>query len=459
MNIVNNVLKHIKLPFKLRELQVKTINDYGKYHRHGLYLDMGLGKTVCATIIGVQRLLDGVHTCLILCPPVILKQWRDWLESLDLSVILYEGDIKDRADIRKKTKMYADFCLMSPNIFRNDFKSLREIWNGEEIHLVIDEANLIKKHTGKTHRKVKLLQGEEGGITLLTGTPLTSPQDAYGYVKLITPIVYRTKGQFDRVHVARKDKYNNAVEYDNLPLLKENFYLQSIRIEVDEMLDMPDIDYQFIEYELDPEHLRLYKKLIKEKLMVIQKTNKIINATKAQAMRHWAQRLVFAPEHLGYEGVVNGAELALVEAEQSDHVAIFSNYVDTNAKLCEVIPESGGVYGKITKKNRDQNIKDFQDGKLKRLIINPRSGGVGLELQGSCNHVLFCEFPITGNEFRQARSRVWRQKQEKKVICKMLVAKKTVQESLIRAIFDKDDILAQVQPTIQTLREELLVDV
>ena len=92
-------------------------------------------------------------------------------------------------------------------------------------------------------------------------------------------------------------------------------------------------------------------------------------------------------------------------------------------------------------------------------MINPRSGGIGLELQGTCNHVLFAEFPITGNEFKQARSRVWRQGQTKKVVCRMLVAEGTVQATLIKNILQKDDLLSQVQPTLLTLRQELLGEV
>ena len=40
MEIVDRVLQHIHLPFKLWDKQVEIIITYGKYNRHGLYLDM-----------------------------------------------------------------------------------------------------------------------------------------------------------------------------------------------------------------------------------------------------------------------------------------------------------------------------------------------------------------------------------------------------------------------------------
>lgn len=454
MSIVENVLKHVHIPFSLREKQVWAIDTYGVFNRHGLYLDMGLGKTVCSTIIGIDRLLKKAFTCLVLCPPSIIPQWVRWLKSLGLETIQYSGNIEERKELIM-LGFNSDFCVMSPNIFRNDFEVIRAVLKGKDIHLIIDEANIIKK-VGVTHSKVRLLQGVEGGMSLLTGTPLTSPQDAYGYIKLLTPNIYTTKRQFDRVHIASKNEYNQAVEYDNLELLKQNFFLQAVRIEVNDMIEMPDIDYQFINYQLAPKHLELYRRLIKEKIMVIEETGGVIDATKAQSMRHWAQRLVFSPEHIGYKEQPAGVDLVLVEAEEAKRIIVFSTYVETNEKLCRLIPGAAGVYGSISRKQKDENIRKFQQGLIDKLAINPRSGGVGLELQDSCNHILFSEFPVTANEWRQARSRVWRQGQKKKVICRMLVAEGTIQASLIRNIMKKDDILAQVQPTKMTLRQELL---
>ena len=456
--VVDRALSFVDLPFKLKEKQVEVVNKYGAYNRHGLYLDMGLGKTVCSTLVGIDRLIAGVRAVLVLCPPVIIDQWAKWLRSLQVDVLVYRGTKSERPDLLKHFLSH-DFIVMSPDIFRNDFYAIKDTVRTEELHLIIDEANLIKSHTGVTHKRVKLLQGTERGLTLLTGTPLTSPQDAYGYIKLVTPGVYATKQQFDRIHIALKDEYGSAIEYDNLDLLKDNFYLQSISLSVDEMIDMPEIDYQIVEYDLAPRHLELYRKLVREKIMIVEREGgkeSVLDATKVQSLRHWAQRLVFSPHHLGYTARPVGLELALEESQGAGKLAVFSNYQDTNALLCKEIPDSAGVYGQISRPQQAKNIEAFQTGDLKRLIINPRSGGVGLELQNSCNHVLFCEFPVTANEFRQARSRVWRQGQEKKVICKILVAKGTIQPKLLDTCMKKDDVLVKVQYTTKKLREELL---
>lgn len=460
MGAVERALKYVSLPFTLRDKQVEVVNKYGEYRRHGLYLDMGLGKTVCSTLIGVDRLAAGVKSVLVLCPPVILDQWAKWLRSLDIDVLLYRGTKNERPRMLK-TAFDHDFVLMSPNIFRNDFYAIKDTLGRSEIHMIVDEANLIKKHTGVTHKYVRLIQGGDRGLTLLTGTPLTSPQDAYGYIKLITPLTYATKAQFDRIHIAMKDQYGSAIEYDNLDLLKTNFYLQAISLSVDEVTDMPEIDYQIVNYDLDPRHLELYRRLLKEKLMVVEMEEgkeKVLDATKVQNLRHWAQRLVFSPHHLGYTKVPVGLEIAIEECAGAGQIVLFSNYVETNKRLCESLPESAGVYGEISRKQQDKNIADFQAGNVRRLVVNPRSGGVGLELQNNCNHVMFCEFPVTANEFRQARSRVWRQGQQKKVVCKILVANRTVQPKLLETCMQKDEVLAKVQYTVKKLREELLPD-
>ena len=459
MTVTERALRYVDLPFQLKQKQVEVIDKYGAYTRHGLYLDMGLGKTVCSTLIGIDRLAAGVRSVLVLCPPVIIPQWCRWLRSLSIDVLDYRGSKQERQDLLKNFLGH-DFIVMSPDIFRNDFLAIKDRIGRTELHVIIDEANLVKKHTGVTHQKLRLLQGNDLGVTLLTGTPLTSPIDAYGYIKIITPPVYATFKQFKRIHVAVEGEYHTIIEYDNLDLLKRNFYLQSISLAVDEMVDMPEIDYQIVEYDLHPDHLALYRKLVRERLMVVEHedgTKSILNATKVQTLRHWAQRLVMSPHHLGYEPLPVGMSLIMEECENNQNrVVIFSNYVETNRRLIEVLPMSAGVYGEISRQKQDKNIAEFQNGEVRRLVVNPSSGGVGLELQNSCNHVIFGEFPVTANAFRQARSRVWRQGQTKKVICKIFVANRTVQPKLLQSCMRKDEVLSQVQYTLKELREELL---
>ncbi len=459
MTITERALRYVTLPFELKQKQVEVINEYGAYNRHGLYLDMGLGKTVCSTVIGIDRLIAGVKSVLVMCPPVIINQWCRWLTSLGIDVLKYEGKKSERADLLKHFLDH-DFIVMSPDIFRNDFFAIKDVVRTEVLHVIIDEANLIKKHTGVTHQKLRLLQGIDRGVTLLTGTPLTAPIDAYGYIKIITPYVYSTIKQFKRIHVAREGEYHTVIEYDNLDMLKKNFYLQSISLSVDEMIDMPEIDYQVVEYDLEPAHLDLYRKLLREKLMVVEMEDgktKVLNASKVQTLRHWAQRLVMSPHHLGYTKLPVGMELIREEClNNQNQVVIFSNYVETNARMLEVLPSSAGVYGEINRQQQQKNIEAFQNSEVTRLVVNPSSGGVGLELQGSCNHVIFGEFPVTSVAFRQARSRVWRQGQKKKVICKVFVANKTVQPKLLESCMRKDEVLVQVQYTLKELRRELL---
>jgi hypothetical protein len=98
-------------------------------------------------------------------------------------------------------------------------------------------------------------------LMLLTGTPISRPGDSFAYIKLRSPEIYRNLTHFERLHVGERDFWDNVVRWENLDFLHENLMLNSVRLLKREELGGEDPLYDPIEYELDDEHYRLYKKL------------------------------------------------------------------------------------------------------------------------------------------------------------------------------------------------------
>jgi SNF2 family DNA or RNA helicase len=116
----------------------------------------------------------------------------------------------------------------------------------------------------------------------------------------------------------------------------------------------------------------------------------------------------------------------------------------------------GGVFGGA--KGREKSIKDFKEMRLRGLTMHHRSGGVGHNFQNACN-IFVPEFPQTARDFQQDVGRCYRSGQEHTVVVTVLVARKTIQETLLDRVFTKDAITRQIIDTDSILSEDLTSNV
>jgi len=467
---VEIVLEQVKLPFeKLHQYQVEDINRFAVAEHCAPFLDMGLGKTIEAIMIACYKLIMGeFEQCIVLMPAALTRQWHDTIEPMGPSVTLYAGTPAQR----RKMKLDTDFLVMSFQIFQRDYERLKDI----DAYFIVDEATVLCNHTNliwrmlngaeiKKYEKVpgKLKPKEivinypriNRGSALLTATPVNKPLDAFGLIETKTPGLYDSFGQFERIHVKEVDYFGSPKEYQNLDMLKENLMINAVRRLATDHLDLPPLVPKLLKYDLDPKHLTMYRKVLKERVMVSTK-GKLIDAKQVMKLYHWAQRLILNPEYGGYEKDPVGLEVLDGIVGSVDQFLCFGNYTITNEKI-KGRYGIGAVYGKETPARQQKYISAFKAGELKGLTCHPKSGGYGLDLP-MCHYVVFPELPYTPRDFIQSCARCFRQGQEQTVFAIVMVAMGTIQETLMTKFFEKDDLMAEVVRTERSLRDDLLGD-
>jgi hypothetical protein len=92
----------------------------------------------------------------------------------------------------------------------------------------VDEGHSLKNVGTATHKAVRDFAAGQH-LQILTGTPVSQPGDAYGYVRLKTPSVYSSEAQFMNLHVEEKDFFGNVTKWQNLDLMNKNLMLQASR--------------------------------------------------------------------------------------------------------------------------------------------------------------------------------------------------------------------------------------
>lgn len=462
-NIYRVVDAHYNLPFPPRPFQLTAIEELGALDTIGLYHHPGLGKTYTASVISLfKKIMGDVDTTIVLMPPILDRTWRKFLSTVTrkdgkpLKVLSYRGTPKQRAEM----KLEGDFILMSMQIFKKDFDRLDAHFCDKKIHVINDEATCIKSVASDNHKKFRNFVAGHS-FQLLTGTPLTTPMDAYAYVKLLGPSIYRNLAQFKRIHIEELDFYGNPKKWGNLDLLQENMsHNASFVRKEDVLLDLPAKNVIPLEYDLDPAHLKLYRHLVDAQLLQLPDGTKI-DATQAQALRHALGQIIMSWGHFAGDPSKRAAGFDLIE-ETLDEIGdkklvVFANYRMTNRAIVEHFGKkynAVAVYGDVSRTDKERNIARFCDDPSVRLItLQPKSGGVGVDgLQQVCSDCLFIEPPQTPADWNQALSRLWRDGQTFITNVRMAVAHKTLQVRGVQDLVFKEELVMPLQYSKAELR-------
>lgn len=447
-------------PFTLRPDQIEVIEDKADYPRAGLYAEVGTGKTVMATYL---TLCWNADVNIVIMPPILFKQWHRWLKSIPNigDILIYRGSVAERKamDLTKPK-----WILLSIGILKNDYKRIHAALAQRTKTVAVDEATSVKNASTANHKAVASL-AEDSNLTLLTGTPLSTPHDAYAYVKLISPGVYRSKTQFDNIHVAALDYFENVKEWKNLDLMQSNLMLHSARLLKENVLKgLKSPNYIPIEYDLAAEHMALYNQLAEEQLLLLETGGKI-DATSASKLYNALQQIVLNWDHFsGYEDARSTAfdlidhvmDSANVMKRENSKLIIASYYRMSSAKILTYLQEFGavGIYGDISAKQQEINSERFTfDPTCRIAVIQPMSGGFGSNYQHVCNEVLFIEAPRMPLHFNQVVGRVYRDGQPHVPNIHVGIASGTIQKRLFENLLNNDQLLNRIQGGYQDLRE------
>ena len=458
---VQDIVVAYKFPFDLRRDQVEDIDFLVRYDRVGLFLDVGLGKTAVATAICFYHGLQGsVNQVLCLVPPVLVKQWELWLREFPgLSITVYRGTPAQR----KKIGLEDDFIITTLGLFKNDHERFMASMAQRRLAVIVDEAAAIRMPNTGNYKAVRdLVETPSKKLLMLTGTPLGAhPASGYGYIKLKTPDVYRDYRQFLLLHVTSVDMRGNPTGFRNLDLLQTALMSQSVSRRAEDVLDLPEVQHIPVKYELGKQHQALYDELVEELLLTLD-NGTVIDGTTQQKFYMQAQQLIL---NVPDGGTIKPAGLDVLDQVieetglcrlDNEKLIIFVNFRRSNEAVTDYLRAAGvgcvQVYGGA---NNQRALDQFrEDPSTKVLVAQPKSGGVGLNLQ-FCKYMLFLEIPITSGDFGQAVGRIKRSGQTQRCRIWIATALHTLQETIVRNTLKKEDILQKVFYTKASLRAAL----
>ena len=415
----------------------------------GLFLDMGLGKTVI-TLSAIMELKYGrfaVNKVLVIAPKKVAEAtWQqeaskwDFLRNLRFATVL--GSAKNRikelyrpADIYVINRENVDWLV---DYYKND-------WPFDMV--VVDESSSFKSHRAKRFKALSSIRPHIRRIVELTGTPSpNSLMDLWSQLYLLDGGArlgkYYTHFRdrfFDPGERAREVIYSYDPKAGAQQSIMGRISDICISMKASDYLQLPDCIIDDIPVELDAKAKKAYNQL--ERDMVLALPDGDIDVASAAGLSNKLQQLangaVYDDEH-GIHEVHNckmEAFMELLEKLNGQHALVFYNFKHDLLRIQDALKTSKL---RVRVFQGAEEEKDWNSGKIDVLLAHPASTAYGLNLQYGGHHIIWFGLNWSLELYQQANKRLHRQGQQEPVIIHQLVCRGTRDDDLVDALSWKD---------------------
>ena len=428
---------------KLHGYQLQAVEHIFEHDKCGLFLDMGLGKTV-STLTALNRLIFEeveIDKVLVIAPKRVAQSvWKQelakWPHLSKLKISIVTG--KER---QRKSALKEDAHIYT--IGRDNVQWLCSQYGGSSLPfdmLIIDESSSFKNHASKRFKALRLVHFKR--VVLLTGTPApNSLIDLWPQIYLLDKgeRLGRTIGAF-RSDFFKPGRTNGHIVYNYKALngsderIHEAISDICMSMKAKDYLDLPDRIDNNILLEMPEDLKKTYKFFEKEKVLEIFGTEEEITTANAAALSNkllqFANGAVYDADKVAHH--IHDLKLEaleeIMESANGKPVLVAYTY-KSDADRIE------GFLRKYKPKrlNNDADIVAWNKGEIQLLMMHPASGGHGLNLQAGGNIIVWFGQTWSLELEQQFNARLDRQGQTKQVIIHKLILEGSMDQDVISA--------------------------
>ena len=449
--------------FKPHAYQQHCINKVIEIAKLGLFLDMGLGKTV-TTLTAIRQLKYDrfeVRKVLVIAPKKVAEgTWTREKDKWEHTKLLRVSPVLgSQAKRIRALNTPADIYIINRenvcwlvDYYRND-------WPFDMV--VIDESSSFKSHTAKRFKALASISSRITRLVELTGTPSPNGLDDLwsqvflldGGERLGKRYMQFRERYFDP---GRRGADGMVYDYKAKPGSEQSILERisdiCISMKAEDYLQLPDIIYHTVPVVLDPKALKAYQEMERKMVLELPEDEEEISVTSAAALSNKLLQLangaLYDDGHRVHE--IHDCKLEafteLIESLQGKPALVFYNFQHDKTRILKALEKTKL---RIRELKKPQDEDDWNAGKIDILLAHPASAAYGLNLQQGGNHVIW--FGLTWNYelYTQANKRLHRQGQTEKVIIHHLVSTGTRDEDVMQALEKKDDVQNWVMESLK----------
>ena len=434
----------------------------------GLFLDMGLGKTVI-TLTAINDLRFNrwaVSRCLVVAPKKVAEAtWQREAEQWDhlkhLRIISVLGNVQKR--IRALNTPGDIWVINRENIpWLVDY--YRNSWPFDMV--VLDESSSFKSSKAKRFKSIKLVRPRIQRLVELTGTPAPNGlEDLWAQIYLLDEgkrlgksITGFREAYFTQDWAHPGQQYRTYSPQDGA--IQQAISDICISMKADDYLELPDYIEDIVPVALDTKALKAYKTLERDMLLTVD--TETITAQSAAVLNGKLLQICSGAVYDTDGKVVEihnckiEAFLEVVEQLSGEHALVFYWFQHERDRLLAVL-ENTSLRVRVYKGPEDE--KDWNAGEIDLLLAHPASCGYGLNLQAGGHHIIWYGYPNWALEiYQQANKRLHRQGQKFPVIAHHLVVQGGMDEAVVDALHDKGDTQEALMQALKARIQKMKTD-
>lgn len=417
----------------------------------GLFLDMGLGKTVI-TLTAIHELRYNrweVAKPLIIAPKKVAEAtWTTeaakWDHLKKMRIVPVLGTVQQRL---RALATPADAYVINRENVKWLVEHFRNSWPFDMV--ILDESSSFKNPSSQRFKAMKLVRSRIKRIVELTGTPSSNGlEDLWAQIYLLDEgaRLGKTMGAYrDRYFIPGKRNRTTIFSYTpkdgSFDMIKQAISDICISMKAEDYLTLPDVIFNDIPVALDAAAAKAYSQL--ENDLLLQVDENMITAQSAGVLTGKLLQLCNGAIYDEDRSAVKihdckiDAFLELVEQLNGQHALVFYNFQHDRDRLMEAL-SNYNLRVRVYSQAKDEI--DWNNGEIDILLAHPASCGYGLNLQQGGHHAVWFGLTWSLEQYEQANKRLHRQGQEHPVVIHHLVVQSGMDAAVLEALTGKADM-------------------
>lgn len=435
----------------------------------GLFLDMGLGKTVI-TLTAVNDLKYNrflISKVLVIAPKKVAeatwsKEAAKWDHLKMLRVIPVLGPKPKRI---KALNTPSDIYVINRENVPWLVEYYRNAWPFDMV--VVDEFSSFKNHKAKRFKSLTWVRNHIERFVGLTGTPAPN-----GLLDLWAQVYLLDQGQRLGKRITQfRERYFEPNQRDRehifsyLPKPGADEVIQNligdicISMKAEDYLELPECIPVDVPVILDSKAKKAYESLEKDMLLEVDETT--IDAGSAAVLTNKLLQLCNGAVYDENRNMVEihdckiEALLECIEGLNGQAAIIYYNFQHDLIRIKKALSGSGL---RVRQLNGPQDEDDWNNKKIDILLAHPASCAYGLNLQNGGHHIIWFGLNWSLELYQQANKRLHRQGQKDRVIIHNLIVEGGVDEDVMAALKDKsstqDKLMNALKARIKKYKKE-----
>ena len=430
--------------------------------------EQGLGKTVEA--IGLLT-ATRAFPALVICPASLKINWqREMRKFGGLNAIILDDKNRQTWQLFWQRKLMngrsaAEVFIVNYESLRKFFVTkvrrdgrftLKSVDFDERINMfrtvIIDESHKCKTSSTQQSKFVQGICIGKEYILELTGTPVVNNNtDLIQQLTIMNRLGdFGGYTKFMARYCAGEHKSSHLKELNYL--LRKNCFVR--RLKKDVLTQLPEKTRSYLVTDID--NMKEYKEAERDIIKYLVKYEDADDEKIQRTIRGAIMVKMNVLKQISSRGKVRGAIDIIhntIDGADGQKLIVFCYLKEVVQALRQEFKGAVTVTGDDSQQAKQYAVDKFQnDAACKLIILNYKSGGVGLTLTAASN-VLFVEFPWTAADCVQAEDRAHRNGQKNAVNCVYLLGQQTIDEYMYQLIQTKKTISDGVTGTDDDVEE------